>query len=409
MNLKLLMYICLLTPAELVDDKDWRWGVPYLLMGAPATAKTSSIIQVCRKMQVANETLYLSTHMPEDLSGIPVVENGKGRRENFMTEVDALAAQPAGVLILDELTTTRETTQNAAMGLVLERKLAGKQLPNSLRIAAAANPPEQAAAARDLSLPAANRFMHFDVIEENIQGYNENMERTCAAARSEVLPPYTEEADLGTLQDGEKQVMSRWGVALPRTWRLVKRFQASAPDRVTVIPPVGHPSRGRAWPSKRSWKMGTMAMAAAEALAHPECNADLLTAAVGEDVAGEYIEFVTKLNLPHPTDVISGKWSPDKTRLDTAATAFESATLFILGTTDKTMQAQYITHYWGVLHKAVVKHNFLDVVRGSIESMVQRGFASQSINPDFHKAANPLLTALGEKFHEHLNFPTAAP
>jgi hypothetical protein len=408
MNLKLLMYICLLTPAKPVD-KEWRWGVPYLLMGAPSTAKTSSIIQVCERMQAPSETLYLSTHMPEDLSGIPVVLNGKGQRVNFMSEVEALAAKGCGVLVLDELTTARETTQNAAMGLVLERVLAGTKLPNGLRIAAAANPPEQAAAARDLSLPAANRFLHFDVTEENRLGFDETLERSCALARGEAPAAYTEENELGTLKDGEKMVLSRWGVALPRTWRLVKRFLDSAPDRLTVIPPVGNPSRGRAWASKRSWEMGTMAMAAAEALAHPECNADLLTAAIGEDIAGEYIEFVTKLNLPHPTDVISGKWSPDKTRLDTAATAFESATLFILGTTDKAVQAQYVSQYWGVLHKAAVKHNFLDVVRGSIESMVQRGFASQSINPDFHKAANPLLTALGEKFHEHLNFPTAAP
>src|ERR1700727_1686188 len=161
-NLKLLTSIAILTPMGAPRTPRTRWGAPFLLVGEPGTAKTSFITQVAERMELMDETMYLSTHQAEDLSGIPVMHDGKGTLVNFVPQISRLSDVGAGVLNLDELTTARESTQNAAMNLVLERTIAGARMSPRIRIVAAANPPEQAAGARDLSPPAANRFLHFE-------------------------------------------------------------------------------------------------------------------------------------------------------------------------------------------------------------------------------------------------------
>ena len=393
-NIKMLMHIAMLTPMKRLGKGKYRWGAPFLLMGPPGVAKTSIIMQVCERMIMPAETMYLSTHQPEDLSGIPVMVSGEGKLVNFVEQISRCAKVGTSVLVLDELTTARETTQNAGMGLVLERCVAGNPLPPGLRIAAAANPPAQAAAARDLSLPAANRFLHFDVDGDSFAGFCEYMAQEEADAIGAPIPPFTQEFDISSCADGEATVMRNWSKAYPRAWGMAKGFHVHAAGKLNSVPPIGSPARGRAWPSSRSWDMGVRAMATADALAHGECALDLLTAAVGLEPATEYAEWAAKFDLPAPIDVITGKWRPDKLRNDIATTAFHTAIVFVLAEKDVKTKHKLAIELWSSLGFAAEKCGLKDVVIPNAETMVQQQLSSKATNPALWAAAVPVLNTL---------------
>ena len=399
-NLKMLMSIAMLTPMDDPRSTACRWGAPFLLMGPPGEAKTSFITQVAARMLMPCETMYLSTHQPEDMSGIPVMTDGHGRLVNFVPQISRLGACALGVLSLDELTTARESTQNAAMNLVLERTIAGERLPLRIRIAAAANPPEQAAAARDLSPPAANRFLHFDVENLTLPQVIEH-ERRKSLPLGTALPPYEDEKEICTVDEGERTVKSNWVYAHNRAVDLFSAFHRATGNKLRLLPPVGNPGRGRAWASPRSWTMGVAAMATAAALAHEECSLSLLAAAVGLDMATEYAGWLADFDLPLPADVLSGKWTPDKLRLDIAATAYRGTVLHVLNEVDVQKRYKLAAKLWTALGVGA-NRGLKDVIIPTAEDLVQRGFATKSNDPAMWAAADPVLNELGPHLQHRL-------
>ena len=401
-SLKLLMHIALLTPTGDPRTSKSRWGAPFLLEGEPGTAKTSFIAQVAECMDLMDQTMYLSTHQPEDLSGIPVMRDGKGTLVNFMPQIDRLCAVGSGVLNLDELTTARESTQNAAMNLVLERTIAGEHMPPRIRVVAAANPPEQAAGARDLAPPAANRFLHFASRHPTLEQWIE-FESRKSLPDGVALPAYKEERNLCTALEGEQIVKTNWAYAHSKQVRLAKVFHEATADVLQKLPPIGSPDRGHAWASARSWSMGLATMATADALAHGECALDLLTAAVGLEISTLYAEWLAKCDLPHPDDVLSDKWHPDRLRIDIAAVAYNTAALYVLNTKDTKLKHQLAKQLWGALKKGALKYGLEDIVKPMTSSLVACGLAAKTTDPELHAAAEDLLMALADhvKYPEH--------
>ena len=71
-----------------------------------------------------------------------------------------LARTGRGLLFFDELSSAPPAVQAALLRVVLERRVGSLQLPEHVRIVAAANPPASAADGWHLSPPLANRFVH---------------------------------------------------------------------------------------------------------------------------------------------------------------------------------------------------------------------------------------------------------
>lgn len=405
-SLKMLMSIAILTPMGDPRTVRNRWGAPFVLVGEPGTGKTSFIAQVAERMELMSETMYLSAHPPEDLSGIPVVHDGKGTLINFVPQIARLVEVGSGILNLDELTTARESTQNAAMNLVLERTIAGARMAPRIRVVGAANPPEQAAGARDLSPPAANRFLHFESRPLTLEQWAEH-ERHKSLPDGTLPPPYKEEHDICTAEEGERRVTANWAYAHSKQVTMVAAFHESAAGLLQKLPPVGSASRGHAWASARSWSMATATMATASALAHEECSLDLLTAAVGVEAATAYAEWLAHFDLPKPEEVLDGSWRPSKLRLDIATTAYSATVLYVLNTRDTKNKIAHADRLWTAIYQGGTKYGLMDIVKPIASDLVSRGLSRDPNNGKMLAAAEKLLNEIGVKGHG--DFPEKAP
>lgn len=397
-NLKMLLSLAILTPMDDPRLATNRWGAPFLLMGPPGTAKTSFIAQVASRMELMDETMYLTAHPPEDFSGIPVMRDDKGKLVNFVPQISRLVDVGSGVLNLDELTTAREASQNAAMNLVLERTIAGEKISPRIRIAAAANPPEQAAGARDLAPPAANRFLHFEAQPLTIEQWTE-FELRKSLPPGTPMPVYADEKDIVTAEEGEKIVKANWVHAHRKQILLAKAFHTANVGALHLLPNVGAPERGHAWASARSWSMGVAAMATASAMAHEECAPDLLMAAVGLNAATAYTTWLASFDLPQPEAVLDGTWVPDKLRIDVAATAYSSAMLHVLNTKDSTQRHVRANGLWSALAIGAMKHGLMDIVKPTASDLVRRKLVRDPATNKIHKQAEVLLNELGTRGH----------
>src|ERR1700735_2037473 len=161
-NLENLLSVAMLAPLDNPASAVCRWGAPIIFWGPPGIGKSGRVEEACAAAGLEVEPLFLSTLQPEDLSGIPMpntLAEGGVTRVCDLPQIQGLIAAKKGILFLDELTTARPAVQGAGLGVVYNRRVAGKRLPGGVRVIAAANPPEEAAGGWNLAPPMANRFL----------------------------------------------------------------------------------------------------------------------------------------------------------------------------------------------------------------------------------------------------------
>ncbi|WP_150254632.1 VWA-like domain-containing protein [Nocardiopsis deserti] len=116
-----------------------RADLPVLLWGAPGTGKTSAVAALGRALELPVEVVVGSVREPSDFSGLPVVRDD-GTWFAPPRWAERLAARGLGLLFLDELTTAPPAVQAAMLRVVLERAVGDLDLPEGVRVVAAANP-----------------------------------------------------------------------------------------------------------------------------------------------------------------------------------------------------------------------------------------------------------------------------
>ncbi len=259
-------------------------GVPVLLWGAPGTGKSSVVRAMAESIGWPCEVVIASIREPTDFAGLPIVVDD-GIRFAPPTWATRLAESERGLLFLDEISTAPPAVQAALLRVVLERVVGDLELPDSIAVVAAANPPDQAADGWDLSAPLANRFCHLDWDVE-------------PAAVAEGLAG-------GFPEPTVPQLAGEWENRITTARAQVATFLVVRPGLVSA-PPTERAAAGRAWPSPRSWEMTARLLGAAQvADADGPVRAALVTGCVGQGAGIEFLSWLDELDLPDPEAVLA--------------------------------------------------------------------------------------------------------
>ena len=261
-------------------------NIPVLLWGDPGTGKTRTIEAFARRAGWPVVSVIASIHDPTDFAGLPV-RTGNG----VVFEPPAWAHTAAGydkvsLVFFDEINTATPATQNALMRVVLDGRVGDLHLGDTVRFAAAANPPAHNSAAWDLSAPLANRFAHLDWpvgLDDWKTGYLSGW-------------PDPQPADIDPQAvDPHAAEMIKW---------LQTSFLDARPALLCEVPQNGTAVRG--WPSPRSWERLADCLAIADTT-NVSDNVRLLlaTALVGDGAAAEYLAYLRNLDLPDPKELLA--------------------------------------------------------------------------------------------------------
>lgn len=391
-DLEQVLLVAMLTPMHNPNDVNCRWGAPTILWGAPGIGKSGRMDQVGHRVGLPVGTVYLSTHQPEDISGV-LMPDSKGGAITIcsLPQVNELIAVGKGILFLDELTCARPAMQGAGLGLIQERFIAGRRLPGRIRVLAAANPPEDAAGGWNLSPPTANRFLHLDVGCPSVDEWNEWL----LTGDSATLMPISE---------GEDIIRTRWsevwpkiaglGAGFMRNYRTVKLGDKVDVNTLHHLPRQGSRDRGRAWASPRSWFTALRCLAAAECLGQKRVGHDLLEGCVGPAYSASWAEWVARANLPDPKDVLENGWTIDRGRMDITFAVLSSAISFALSRDTNDEKRRYALLSWKLLQRAVDAGQ-PDIALAPARSLVRGGFGTRAGN-DMNDVARPIIRHFGE-------------
>ena len=300
-----------------------RAGVAALLWGPPGVGKTSHITALAQSWQWHTEVVIGSIRESSDFLGFGVeVDGGPGKVGHvaYAPPGWARAASNAdrALVFFDELTTAPPSVRKAMLRVLQEQVVGDLQLPDTVAIVAAANPPESAVDGYDLEPPMANRLLHLDFIfpvDAWLDGFVSGFDNINQPSMT----------DLIGRGDDQHRASTRAAVAA---------FLKSRPDLIEPGVPDDPTKAGRAWPSRRSWDNAARVLCELRP-GDDEATVLVLTGTVGEGAANEFLAFNRELDLPDPLDVIAHPTRYDWSgmRPDKAFAVTNAVRAYVLGTT----------------------------------------------------------------------------
>ncbi|WP_043636698.1 AAA family ATPase [Nonomuraea candida] len=264
-------------------------NLPVLLWGEPGIGKSAALRELAAGLRVPLETVIASVHEPSDFAGLPVIGDDPAATGVPMAPPDwavRLATAGRGVVFFDELSSAPPAVQAALLRVVLERRVGSLPLPEPVRVVAAANPPSSAADGWHLSPPLANRFVHLQWTHDP-RTVARGMAGTWPAVPLPVIDP------------------ARVPGAVARARGAISGFLTARPGLAHHLPADAE-SRGRAWPSPRTWEMALRLLAAGYAAGSGhKAVAAAVIGAVGDGAGLELLAYLEQLDLPDPDHVLA--------------------------------------------------------------------------------------------------------
>jgi MoxR-like ATPase len=309
-------------------------NLPVLLWGEPGIGKSAGLQQLAAGLRVPLETVIASVHEPSDFAGLPIIGDDPATTGVPMAPPDwavRLAAAGRGVVFFDELSSAPPAVQAALLRVVLERRVGSLPLPESVRVVAAANPPSSAADGWHLSPPLANRFVHLQWTHDP---------RTVARGMSGTWPavplPRVDPARVPS--------------AVARARGVISGFLTARPGLAHHLPGDAE-SRGRAWPSPRTWEMALRLLAVGYATdADQKAVATAVIGAVGDGAGLELLNYLEQLDLPDPDRVLA---NPDAFALPARGDRQLAFLTAVVSAVQSDLTRRRWEAGWAVLAKAV--------------------------------------------------------
>jgi MoxR-like ATPase len=374
-----------------------RWGLPIIVRGKPGTGKTSLIGQTARSCGLHMETIIASLREPADFLGLPIpqyptvgpdrvaadVERALVPRVHYAAPAWAIAMVEAkrGVVFFDELNTAPPAVQAALLRVTLEGVVGDRQLPPTVRFAAACNAVEDAGG-YDFSMPLANRHGHIEWDAPSVDAWGDYM--MGESESGEALDPARAEAL-------EAQVMTRWATPYARAKGTVVSFLRKRRELLLKVPTSASAEASSAFPSPRTWEMATRAIAGAEVHGLSMAETDeLVTAFVGRGAAKELAAYTKEVDLPDPADLLDGKvkFTGDQ-RLDRTF-AVMGACAALVCPVEAAKRTDRAKAFWKLL--SAVSEDGADLAVPAARALIRAGLASG--NKDLVKEAIPTLVRL---------------
>lgn len=352
-------------------------GVPMLVTGGPGIGKTSGIVALGKALDCdAVEVVIASLREPADFAGLPVVHNGEVKLAP-PSWAKRLAASKRGLLFLDEISTAAPAVQAALLRVILDRVVGDLELPPSVAIVAAMNPPDQAAGGWELSPPLANRFCHIS--------WGVNTAEWCdGMLQGFPLPSFPRVP--GDWEEREREA------------RLLVSSFIQHKQTVLYNCPKTDAEAGKPWPSPRSWTMAARLSAACVASnAGNEVELPLLSGCVGDGPALEFVNWRDALDLPDPEAVLAnpeGFQIPD--RGDKVYTVLAS----VASAVANNMSKPRFVAAWQVFKKAAdagKRDLGASAVRTLAQAASEKGYMNDAkVRADVLKSVAPYLAILKE-------------
>lgn len=318
--------LCMMTPMDgTPGEDDCIWGLTPNIIGDPGIAKTALVKQLCREIGLRAVPLFASEHPPEDFAGA-LIPDGHGDAKQIcpLGPVREVIRTGEGAIFLDEINTAPPATQAALQSFIHERRAGDTTLPNTIRILAASNPEGQATGGHRLAPAVANRLVHLDYqggTHEDWRNWNMTSgvlkQRLSAAALTNV-------------------VTAAWNNHFPQAKGLFNGFISRHPTRLHEMPAKNTKESGRAWPSRRTNDFAQRVWATASILGtnhhiSEEVRDIVIEGCIGAAAASDFATYQAGAKIPDPSEVLSGTWQIDMTRLDIVIGAYTAMVAYANG------------------------------------------------------------------------------
>jgi hypothetical protein len=233
--------------------------------------------------------MIASTHLPEDFSGYPDADREKGVVRMLPTTWVEKFMDGMGFLLIDELTCVPDATLAGALSVISERRVGERTLPESTIIVAAANPPELAPNGHALAPSMRARFFHYQ--------WKINRDELFAGFRRGLSWPAP---NFPIVLEDHKDLYPKYG-------SLVEAFLRANPDCLEKIPKS---DEVLSFPNPRTWSYVVKTLSAAESVGYSKDSPvfrELVVGCVGDAAGGEFLQYVSKLDLIDPAAVVAGE------------------------------------------------------------------------------------------------------
>lgn len=253
-----LMELLYVVPMGYTFTDKMSWGMPWVTIGDPATAKTSLTKQVVQRFRHSDGTPHQAYVMEPGALGenafgvVPVPQKIRiGETEPVVMTapppealVRRFSGGRAGIIVFDEMSTAAGRVMDALLSGIQYAKIGDWQGPANVRRCGAMNPWHQTHGGKKFNAAVMNRFVSIPVPAPKVESWLNYM-----GTLGSTTPP---DIDWIDVDEEEARILEKWSEVWSDTLTLWGGFVAECGEFFHKMPAKG--ADPQPWPSSRSYE-----------------------------------------------------------------------------------------------------------------------------------------------------------